>query len=116
MTTSRLLLLPLLLVIGISAPAPALADEADFVEAKPKRKAAPVKKKADPYEKSKYKSRELSEGEQKVFRFNEKGEPVLPKAKKKSSPKKKAQPPEEEPVPACSAEKPCAKPDEADAL
>jgi hypothetical protein len=113
MRLSRVLAV-VLLSAGLAAPSFA-QDEAP----KPKPKKKPVK--AYDYDRSKYKSRELAEGEIKTFRFNEKGEAVVPGAKKKAPAKGKgkqrAQPPEEPPVErGCSEEKPCKNLDEADAL
>lgn len=122
MTFPRLLLAFALL----AAPAASFAQEAgegasaDMPADAPKKKAPPKKKpKTYDYEKSRYKSRDLAEGEIKTFRFNSKGEPVQPKAKGKTAAdkKKRSEPPEEKPVErGCSEEKPCAPPDEADAL
>lgn len=115
MTIARLLLAAALL----GGPSPLFAQgEANLVEpVKKPAKKKPVKKAYD-YDRSKYKSRELAEGEIKTYRFNAKGDPVLPADKKKSAPaKKRSEPPEEKPVErGCSEEKPCANPDEADAL
>ncbi len=108
------LLLAAVLTLGLVVPSFA-QDE----EPKPKPKKKPVK--AYDYDRSKYKSRELAEGEIKTYRFNEKGDPVVPGAKKKAPAKGKgkqrAAPPDEAPVErGCSEEKPCKNPDEADAL
>lgn len=111
------LLLAAALLGGPAAPLFA-SDEAAVEPVKKPAKKKPVKKGYD-YERSKYKSRELAEGEVKTYRFNAKGEPVLPADKKKKSVpvKKRSEPPEEKPVErGCSEEKPCANPDEADAL
>jgi hypothetical protein len=117
MTTARLLLAAALLG-GPAAPLFA-QGEANLVEpVKKPAKKKPVKKGYD-YDRSKYKSRELAEGEIKTYRFNEKGDPVIPADKKKKSvpAKKRSEPPEEKPVErGCSEEKPCVNPDEADAL
>lgn len=108
------LCLAVMLSVGLAATCVA-QDEAP----KPKPKKKPVK--AYDYDRSKYKSRELAEGEIKTYRFNEKGEAVVPGAKKKAPSKAKgkqrALPPDEAPVErGCSEEKPCKNPDEADAL
>lgn len=106
-------LIAVALLVGAVSP----AFSQDEV-AKPKPKKKPVK--AYDYDRSKYKSRELTEGEIKTYRFNAKGEPVVPGGKKKpvaAKGKKRSGPPEEKPVErGCSEEKPCKAPDEADAL
>lgn len=111
----RLARVLLSLCLLAAAAAPAFADDG---AAKPKPKKKPVK--AYDYDRSKYKSRELAEGEVKTYRFDAKGEPVKPVVKKKAAPgkeKKRSEPPEEAPVErGCSEEKPCKNPDEADAL
>lgn len=87
-----------------------------------KKKAAVGKKKAYDYERSKYKSREMSENSSYSYRFNEKGEPISNTVKKKAASKKKkrSEPPEEEikeKIGACGSEENCAaKNAEADAL
>lgn len=110
MTVIRLLLAALLVAFAAGA---SFAQE----KAKPKPKKKPAK--TYDYERSKYKSRELAEGEIKTYRFDAQGEPVRPGAKKKPAPgkKKRPEPPEEKPVErGCTEEKPCAAPDEAEAL
>lgn len=95
-------------------------DEAEKPAPKPSKKKAAAKKKGYDYERSKYKSRELSQTIN--YKFNEKGDPVVPGAKKKSSAKKKkrSEPPEadlKEGPEACGAEGSCVeKKTEADAL
>lgn len=118
MTLARLLLAAALL----GAPAPLLAQDEPVTDL-PAKKKTPLKKpkpkKGYDYDRSKYKSRELSEGVIRTYRFNAKGEPVLPKGKKKTvaPAKKRPEPPEEKPVErGCSEEKPCRNPDEAEAL
>lgn len=118
MTIARFLLAAALL----GAPAPLLAQDEPVTDL-PEKKKTPLKKpkpkKSYDYDRSKYKSRELAEGEIKTYRFNAKGEPVLPKDKKKAAvpAKKRSEPPEEKPVErGCSEEKPCSNPDEAEAL
>ena len=89
-------------------------------EAKPsKKKAAAKKKKTFDYDKSKYKSREISQTP--TYKFNDKGEPIKAEAKKKASVKKKrSEPPEvgaQEGSEGCGSEENCAeKKTEADAL
>ncbi|MDX6768865.1 MAG: hypothetical protein SF051_04985 [Elusimicrobiota bacterium] len=111
----RLLRLLSLLVLSAGLASPAFAQD-EAPKPKPKKKPA----KTYDYDRSKYKSRELAEGEIKTYRFNEKGEAVVPGAKKKKAPakgKSKLEPPEEAPVErGCSEAKPCKSPDEADAL
>lgn len=116
--TARILLAALL----CGAPASVLAEDPPAKD-QPVKKKAPAKKpqpKGYDYGRSRYKSRDLAEGELKTYRFNEKGEPVLPKdkAKKGAAPaKKRSEPPEEKPLErGCSEEKPCSNPDEAEAL
>lgn len=118
MTTARLLLAAALLG-GPTAPLFASDPVEPVVEPVKKKKPVKKPKKGYDYDRSKYKSRELAEGEIKTYRFNAKGEPVLPADKKKKSVpvKKRAEPPEEKAVErGCSEEKPCVDPDEADAL
>ena len=110
-------LLRSLLAVALLAGAVSPAFSSDE-EAKPKPKKKPAK--TYDYDRSKYKSRELSEGETKTYRFNEKGDPVVPGGKKKPAAakgKKSSEPPAEKPIErGCSEEKPCKPADEADAL
>ncbi|MEQ1918399.1 MAG: hypothetical protein ABL955_04310 [Elusimicrobiota bacterium] len=85
-----------------------------------KKKAAAKKKKTFDYDKSKYKSREISQTP--TYKFNDKGEPITAETKKKAAVKKKkrSEPPEvgsPEGSEACGSEENCAeKKTEADAL
>lgn len=115
MTLPRLLLAALLLS---GAASPVFAQDG-AAKSKPKPKKKPVK--AYDYDRSKYKSRDLTEGEIKTYRFNEKGEAVVPKRKPAVKGavkgKNRSVPPEEKTIErGCSAEMPCKLPDEADAL
>lgn len=90
-------------------------------EVKPaKKKAAVKKKKAFDYEKSKYKSREISQTPS--YKFNESGDPITVESKKKATVKKKkrSEPPEaemKESPEGCGSEDSCAeKKTEADSL
>lgn len=105
MTLSRLLLAA---AFAASLISPALAA--------PKKK-KPAKKK--PAAESKYKSTELSEASASVYRFNSKGEPIVPTAKKAKAKKKRSEPPEESASSdsSCGEDSACpAKGSEADAL
>ncbi len=99
MTSRRLLLLGALTLAFASPASWALAEDDPIQneEAKPapKAKKKPAKKKGYDYDRSKYKSRSPEAGAS-TYRFNEKGEPVDPQAKKKSAAKKKkrSEPPE----------------------
>ncbi len=97
----------------MGSDAPPMEEEAP--KPKPKKKAKPYD-----YDRSKYKSRDLADGELKTYRFNEKGDPVIPGGKKKPAAakgKKRSEPPAEKPIErGCSTEMPCKMPDEADAL
>lgn len=99
--------------LALTVAVPSLAADG------PKKKKAAVKKKGYDYERSKYKSRALSESTQSSYRFNEKGEPVTG-AKKKPAAKKKvrSEPPEEafKPEPCGSEERCVEKKADADAL
>ena len=86
--------------VAEEAAAPAPAESAP---AAPVKKKAAKKKKPYDYERSKYKSRELTDNTQNTYRFNEKGEPVVAAeakagAKKKAVPKKhlRSEPADEE--------------------
>ncbi len=127
MTTRYLLPALLSMILAAGAPVAARAEEDPGLSAeeapKPKKKPAKKKKGFD-YEKSKYKSRELSENMVNTYKFNDKGEPVKDK-KKSVEPKKKkkrSEPPEQairEKAEACEADvEACGdkKPSEADAL
>lgn len=90
-------------------------------EEKPsKKKPAAKKKKSFDYDKSKYKSREISQTP--TYKFNDKGEPITAETKKKAAVKKKkrSEPPEigsQEGAEGCGSEDNCAeKKTEADAL
>ena len=72
-----------------SKPAPAPQKKAAPKKAASTKKKTPAKKKDYDYERSKYKSREMSEGTVRSYRFNEKGEPITAEAKKKASADKK---------------------------
>jgi len=86
---------------------------------KPSKKKA-AKKKSFDYDKSKYKSREISQTP--TYKFNDKGEPITAETKKKAAVKKKkrSEPPEigpQEGAEGCGSEDSCAeKKTEADAL
>lgn len=121
MTPRRLLFLLLALTLPFGAsslPARAQDEPVQDEDAKPKPKKK-AKKKAFDYEKSKYKSLEPSQT--KSYKFNDKGDPIDPDAKKKAAAKKKkkaAEPPEmSEAGEGCGGEDSCAeKRTEADAL
>ena len=126
MTPRRLLLAFLALTLSLAVPAgvvraedpPAAGGEEKPAPKPPKKKAA-AKKKTFDYDKSKYKSRELSQTPS--YKFNEKGEPITAETKKKASVKKKrSEPPElgsQEGAGSCGSEENCAeKKSEADAL
>ncbi len=87
-------------------------------EAKPSKKKAVAKnKKAFDYDRSKYKSREISQTP--TYKFNDKGEPIKSETKKKAAVKKKkrSEPPEMGSQEGCGSEENCAeKKTEADAL
>jgi hypothetical protein len=128
MTPRRYLLLFLALVLSMAVPAGHVRAEdesalgaATTPEEKPaKKKAAAKKKKSFDYDKSKYKSREISQTS--AYKFNEKGEPITAETKKKAAVKKKkrSEPPEigsQEGSEGCGSEDSCAeKKTEADAL
>ena len=90
MTLRRIVLVLLTLTLAICA-GPVFAAESG-------KKKGPAKKKAYDYERSKYKSRELTDNTQHTYRFNEKGEPVVPGLKKNASSKsrKRSETPAEE--------------------
>ncbi|MDP3543579.1 MAG: hypothetical protein Q8T11_14005 [Elusimicrobiota bacterium] len=96
--TSRRLFLSALFSFSFAAPAALVRAEDGFIteEIKPAKKAQkkPVKKKGYDYERSKYKSQAPASGS--TYKFNEKGEPIVPGAKKKAAPakKKRSEPPE----------------------
>ncbi len=99
MAFRRLLTLFLALCIAVACLGPAFCAPA-------KKKA---KKKAYDYENSKYKAyRELAD-EPRTYRFDERGNPILPKDKKKAAAKKKKNSEEKEPAEdrACGAGEPC---------
>ncbi|MBI3288661.1 MAG: hypothetical protein HYZ74_03990 [Elusimicrobia bacterium] len=99
-----------------------LESPAPIKRASGKKKApAKAKKKTYDYDRSKYKSREISENSAHSYRFNEKGEPVSTEAKKAPAKKKKrSEPPESEAkdaIGACGSDDACSeKKAEADAL
>lgn len=128
MTPRRLLFVFLALILSMAVPAGLVRAEdesalgaATTPEPKPsKKKAAAKKKKTFDYEKSKYKSREISQTP--TYKFNEKGEPITAETKKKAAVKKKkrSEPPEigsQEAAEGCGSEENCTeKKTEADAL
>jgi hypothetical protein len=124
MTPRRLPFLFLALILSFAAPVPSARaedepakDEAPKPEPKPSKKKAAAKKKTFDYERSKYKSREISQTSH--YKFNENAEPIGADAKKPSAKKKKrSEPPEmKEGAQACGSEENCAeKKSEADAL
>ncbi|MCR4296406.1 MAG: hypothetical protein NUW21_12785 [Elusimicrobia bacterium] len=122
--TSRRLLLIALFAFSFASSAALVRAEDGFIteEIKPAKKAKkkPVKKKGYDYERSKYKSK--APASVSTYKFNSKGEPIVPGAKKKkaSAKKKRSEPPEEglaESAEACGLEEACAeKKSEADSL
>ena len=126
MTPRRLLVLFLALTLSFAAPAgslraedePAHDEDSKPAPPKPAKKKKPSKKKAFDYERSKYKSKEISQTP--TYKFNEKGEPIHADAKKKkaSAKKKRSEPPEMgSEDSSCGSEDSCAeKKSEADAL
>lgn len=98
----------LLFLAALLLPSALHCAEPDALEEKPRPKtAAKAKKKEYDYEKSKYKSyRVLTDPETSVYRYDSKGNPIRPAAKKKEKPKKKKEkprPPEEDAPPAPEA-------------
>lgn len=97
-------LLAFLLVGTLAFSAPSAAWSADE---RPKKKA---KKKAYDYEQSKYKAyKALTEDQERTYRFNERGEPVKPGAKKKKAkkPAKKSSEAEDAGASNCEADQTC---------
>src|SRR5688572_16617073 len=96
--TSRWLLLLLSLTLSAAVPAGhAFAqDESPAGEdtTVPKKKKKPAKKKGYDYERSRYKSTDLADGQKSQYRFNDKGEPVVEAKKKPAKKKKRSEPPE----------------------
>lgn len=126
MTPRRLFFLFLALILSVAVPSGLVRAEdesalgaATTPEVKLSKKKAAAKKKAFDYEKSKYKSREISQTP--TYKFNDKGEPIKAETKKRASVKKKrSEPPEigsQEGAEGCGSEENCAeKKTEADAL
>lgn len=127
MTPRRLLFLFLALILPAAVPAGLVrAEDGPVQDAQAKsapkasKKKAAAKRKAFDYDRSKYKSREISQTP--TYKFNDKGEPIRAGAKKKAPAKKKtrSEPPEigsPEGAEACGSEGSCAeKKAEADAL
>ena len=126
MTPRRLLFVFLALLLTLAVPEgvvraedkPAAGGEEKPAPKPSKKKAA--KKKDFDYDRSKYKSREISQTPS--YKFNDKGEPIHVDAKKKAGVKKKkrSEPPEigaKEGAESCGSEENCAeKKTEADAL
>ncbi len=122
--TSRRLILIAAFAFSFAAPPALVRAEDGFMneEIKPAKKAKKKtvkKKKTYDYERSKYKSK--APALKSTYRFDSKGEPIVPGAKKKAPAKKKrSEPPEEglaESVEACGPEETCAeKKSEADSL
>ena len=123
--TSRRLFLIAAFAFSFASPAALVRAEDGFItdEIKPAKKAKKKtvkKKKGYDYERSKYKSKATASVS--TYKFNSRGEPIVPGAKKKKAPakKKRSEPPEEgmaEGAEACGAEEPCAeKKSEADSL
>lgn len=128
MTPRRLHLLILASILSMAVPVGLVRAEdesalgaATTPEVKPsKKKADAKKKKAFDYDKSKYKSREISQTPS--YKFNEKGDPITAESKKKAAVKKKkrSEPPElevKEAGESCGSEDSCTeKKTEADSL
>lgn len=121
--TSRRLLLSALFAFSFAAPALVRAEDGFITEEiKPAKKAKkkPAKKKEYDYERSKYKSK--APAAVSTYKFNEKGDPIVPGDKKKKAPakKKRSEPPEAglaESAEACGLEETCVeKKSEADSL
>ena len=114
MTLSRRFLAALL---GLALVGPALAQDSERVngpEPTPAERAMAAKKKKKKkkgydYEKSKYKSRDFASDPEHSYKYNEKGDPILPK-KKKDKKKKSAEPPEVSEPRACGLEESCGAP------
>jgi hypothetical protein len=98
MTLRKPLFVLLALILSLGVPASSVRAEDEPVkdeEAEPApKKKAPAKRKPYDYDRSKYKSRELSQTP--TYRFNERGEPINAETKKKAPVKKKkrSEPPE----------------------
>lgn len=121
--TSRRLLLIALFAFSFAVPAALVRAEDGFIteEIKPAKKAKKkaAKKKEYDYERSKYKSK--APAATSTYKFNEKGDPIVPGDKKKAPAKKKrSEPPEAglaESAEACGLEETCVeKKSEADSL
>lgn len=121
--TSRRLFLIAAFAFSFAAPAALVGAEDGFIteEIKPAKKAKkPAKKKEYDYERSKYKSKAPPSAS--TYKFNEKGDPIVPGDKKKKAPakKKRSEPPEAglaESGEACGLEETCVeKKSEADSL
>jgi len=118
--TSRWLLLLLSLTLSAAVPAGhVFAQETLADEDAPKPKKKKPKKKGYDYERSRYKSTDLADGQKSQYRFNDKGEPVVEAKKKPAKKKKRSEPPEigAPGAEACGSEETCIeKKSDADAL